>query len=112
MPFFPGKWKFTKGAGLFPFPSQELGEGEQRGYQALFIVNEMVNLCDPSDPRSFSKAQSLARNFFSQRNGQSQHIVHAMGHCHIDSGLNLVSYYYIELNIKMCVPECQKLSST
>ncbi|XP_072242006.1 alpha-mannosidase 2C1 isoform X2 [Leuresthes tenuis] len=64
---------------------KELGEGEQRGYQALFTVNEMVNLCDPADPSSFSKARSLAHKFFSQRNGESQHTVHAMGHCHIDS---------------------------
>ncbi|KAM9753087.1 alpha-mannosidase 2C1 [Menidia menidia] len=64
---------------------KELGEGEQRGYQALFTVNEMVNLCDPADPGSFSKAHSLAHTFFSQRNGDSQHTVHAMGHCHIDS---------------------------
>uniref|UniRef100_A0A3Q3J1N8 alpha-mannosidase n=1 Tax=Monopterus albus TaxID=43700 RepID=A0A3Q3J1N8_MONAL len=64
---------------------KELGEGEQRSYQALYTVNEMVNLCDPSDPSSFSKVHSLAQNFFSQRNGESQHTVHAMGHCHIDS---------------------------
>lgn len=68
------------------FPPQELGEGEQRGYQALFTVNEMVNLCDPSDPGSFSKAHTLAQTFFSQPNGESQHTIHAMGHCHIDSG--------------------------
>lgn len=83
-------------------PSQELGEGEQRGYQALFTVNEMVNLCDPSDPSSFSKAHSLAHTFFSQRNGDSQHTAHAMGHCHIDSGLSLMS--------KMCPSEYGKLS--
>ncbi|XP_047453152.1 alpha-mannosidase 2C1 [Mugil cephalus] len=64
---------------------KELGEGEQRGYQALFTVNEMVNLCDPSDPSSFPRVHSLAHKFFSQRNGESQHTVHAMGHCHIDS---------------------------
>ncbi|XP_051548810.1 alpha-mannosidase 2C1 [Myxocyprinus asiaticus] len=62
-----------------------LGEGEQRGYQALFTANEMVNLCDPTDNSSFASAQSLAQRFFSQRNGESQHVVHAMGHCHIDS---------------------------
>uniref|UniRef100_A0A3Q2SY03 alpha-mannosidase n=1 Tax=Fundulus heteroclitus TaxID=8078 RepID=A0A3Q2SY03_FUNHE len=64
---------------------KELGEGEQRGYQALFTANEMVNLCDPFDPSTFSKAHSLAHKFFNQRNGDSQHTVHAMGHCHIDS---------------------------
>ncbi|MCI4381808.1 hypothetical protein PGIGA_G00256100 [Pangasianodon gigas] len=62
-----------------------LGEGDQRGYQALFTANEMVNLCDPANPSSFSSARNLAQKFFNQRNGQSQHIVHAMGHCHIDT---------------------------
>ncbi|MEQ2200519.1 hypothetical protein XENOCAPTIV_030479 [Xenoophorus captivus] len=70
-------------------PVQELGDGEQRGYQALFTANEMVNLCDPFDPSSFSKAHSLAHKFFHQRNGESQHTVHAMGHCHIDSVFTL-----------------------
>ncbi|XP_038124720.1 alpha-mannosidase 2C1 [Cyprinodon tularosa] len=64
---------------------KEVGEEEQRGYQALFTANEMVNLCDPFDPSSFSKAHCLAHKFFNQRNGESQHTVHAMGHCHIDS---------------------------
>uniref|UniRef100_A0A4W6DI09 Alpha-mannosidase 2C1 n=1 Tax=Lates calcarifer TaxID=8187 RepID=A0A4W6DI09_LATCA len=64
---------------------KELGEGEQRGYQALFTVNEMVNLCDPANSSSFSKVHNLAQKFFNQRNGESQHTVHAMGHCHIDS---------------------------
>ncbi|XP_030620900.1 alpha-mannosidase 2C1 [Chanos chanos] len=62
-----------------------LGEGEQRGYQALFTVNEMVNVCDPANPSSYPTAHDLAQRFFSQRNGESQHVVHAMGHCHIDS---------------------------
>ncbi|XP_030586783.1 alpha-mannosidase 2C1 [Archocentrus centrarchus] len=64
---------------------KELGEEDQRGYQALFTVNEMVNLCDPCDPSSFAKVHNLANTFFSQRNGDSQHTVYAMGHCHIDS---------------------------
>ncbi|RXN15318.1 alpha-mannosidase 2C1 [Labeo rohita] len=62
-----------------------LGEGEQRGFQALFTANEMVNLCDPANPSSFAAARSLAQKFFGQKNGDSQHVVHAMGHCHIDS---------------------------
>ncbi|MBN3307873.1 MA2C1 mannosidase, partial [Amia calva] len=62
-----------------------LGESEQRGYQALYTANEIVNLCDPTDPGTFPAARKLAQRFFSQRNGQSQHTAHAMGHCHIDS---------------------------
>ncbi|XP_076122869.1 alpha-mannosidase 2C1 [Alosa pseudoharengus] len=62
-----------------------LGERDQRGFQALFTANEMVNLCDPANPSTFSASRYLAQKFFKQRNGESQHIVHAMGHCHIDS---------------------------
>lgn len=64
---------------------KELGEGDQRSFQALFTVNEMVNICEPSDPSTFPRARGLASAFFNQHNGQSQHTVHAMGHCHIDS---------------------------
>lgn len=71
---------------------QVLGEGDQRGYQALFTANEMVNLCDPDDPKSFSSARNLAQKFFNQKNGQSQHIMHAMGHCHIDTGFGFYSF--------------------
>ncbi|MGH0161871.1 UNVERIFIED_CONTAM: hypothetical protein FKN15_041704 [Acipenser sinensis] len=62
-----------------------LGENDQRGFQALFTANEMVNVCDVTDPNSFLAARELAKKFFSQKNGESQHIVHAMGHCHIDT---------------------------
>jgi hypothetical protein len=31
-------------------------------------------------------AQALACKFFSQRGGESQHTIHATGHCHIDTG--------------------------
>ncbi|XP_072290923.1 alpha-mannosidase 2C1 [Eucyclogobius newberryi] len=64
---------------------KELGDEDQRSFQALYTVNEMVNLCDPSDPGTFPRARSLATAFFNQRNGQSQHTAHAIGHCHIDS---------------------------
>lgn len=64
---------------------KQLGEGEQRGYQALFTANEMVNICDSANPCTYPKVHALADKFFSQRNGQSQHTVHAMGHCHIDT---------------------------
>lgn len=91
---------------FFSVPMQELGEGEQRGYQALFTANEMVNLCDPADPSSFSKSHSLAQKFFSQRNGESQHTVHAMGHCHIDSGLRfktLITWSYNTVLVFTCI---------
>ncbi|KAG2470848.1 MA2C1 mannosidase, partial [Polypterus senegalus] len=66
-------------------PVQMLGENDQRGYQALYVANEMVNVCDVQNPNTFSAARKLAKKFFSEKNGDSQHTVHAMGHCHIDT---------------------------
>nr|DBA31660.1 TPA: hypothetical protein GDO54_007453 [Pyxicephalus adspersus] len=62
-----------------------LGEDNQRSYQALYVANQMVNLCDVNDPGTYATVAKLASSFFSQKNGDSQHMIHAMGHCHIDS---------------------------
>ncbi|OCT89483.1 mannosidase, alpha, class 2C, member 1 L homeolog isoform X1 [Xenopus laevis] len=62
-----------------------LGEDNQRGFQALYVANQMVNLCDVTDPCTYAKVHKISSAFFGQRNGVSQHIIHAMGHCHIDS---------------------------
>nr|XP_060611672.1 alpha-mannosidase 2C1-like isoform X2 [Anolis sagrei ordinatus] len=45
----------------------------------------MVNLCDVTDPSTFPAVHEVACSVFRQKNGESQHTVHAMGHCHIDS---------------------------
>ncbi|XP_068131706.1 alpha-mannosidase 2C1 [Hyperolius riggenbachi] len=62
-----------------------LGEDNQRSFQALYVANQMVNLCDVNDFASFAAVHKLAAAFFSQKNGDSQYTIHAMGHCHIDS---------------------------
>ncbi|XP_069837923.1 alpha-mannosidase 2C1 isoform X2 [Dendropsophus ebraccatus] len=62
-----------------------LGEDNQRSFQALYVANQMVNLCDVNNPDSFTIVRKLSSEFFSQKNGDSQHSIHAMGHCHIDS---------------------------
>ncbi|XP_058011901.1 alpha-mannosidase 2C1 isoform X1 [Ahaetulla prasina] len=62
-----------------------LGEENQRSFQALYVANQMVNLCDVNNPATFRAAHELARSVFCQKNGDSQHIIHAMGHCHIDT---------------------------
>ncbi|XP_047937398.2 alpha-mannosidase 2C1 isoform X1 [Anser cygnoides] len=62
-----------------------LGEENQRSFQALYAANQMVNVCDVTDPATFPAARDLAAAIFGQRNGESQHSIHAMGHCHIDS---------------------------
>uniref|UniRef100_A0A8D0GUW2 Glycoside hydrolase family 38 central domain-containing protein n=1 Tax=Sphenodon punctatus TaxID=8508 RepID=A0A8D0GUW2_SPHPU len=62
-----------------------LGEENQRSFQVLYVANRMVNLCDVTDPSTFPAVHELALSIFSQKNGESQHTIHAMGHCHIDS---------------------------
>ncbi|XP_044620271.2 alpha-mannosidase 2C1 isoform X3 [Equus asinus] len=62
-----------------------LGEDNQRSFQALYTANQIVNVCDPAQPETFPVAQALASKFFGQRGGESQHTIHAMGHCHIDT---------------------------
>ncbi|KAF6351738.1 mannosidase alpha class 2C member 1 [Rhinolophus ferrumequinum] len=62
-----------------------LGEDSQRSFQALYTANQIVNVCDPTQPQTFPMAQDLASRFFGQRGGESQHTIHATGHCHIDT---------------------------
>ncbi|XP_006817807.1 alpha-mannosidase 2C1-like [Saccoglossus kowalevskii] len=64
---------------------KNLPDDSQRGYQALYTANTMVNMCNIYDRDSYKKAKDCAKKFLSQQNGDSQHTVHAMGHCHIDS---------------------------
>ena len=35
---------------------------------------------------SVFRCHAIAARFLGERNGDSQHVIHAMGHCHIDSG--------------------------
>ncbi|XP_074925161.1 alpha-mannosidase 2C1-like [Chelonoidis abingdonii] len=62
-----------------------LGEENQQSFQTLYVANQMVNLLDVTDSSTFPVVRHLASSIFRQKNGESQHTVHAMGHCHIDS---------------------------
>ncbi|XP_021027388.1 alpha-mannosidase 2C1 isoform X4 [Mus caroli] len=62
-----------------------LGEDSQRSFQALHTANQIVNICDPAQPETYPAAKALASKFFGQHGGESQHTIHAMGHCHIDT---------------------------
>ncbi|XP_052044223.1 alpha-mannosidase 2C1 isoform X1 [Apodemus sylvaticus] len=62
-----------------------LGEDNQRSFQALYTANQMVNICDPAQPETYPAAKALASKFFGQHGGESQHTIHAIGHCHIDT---------------------------
>nr|CAG4651772.1 EOG090X04YD [Triops cancriformis] len=55
---------------------------DQRGYQALYAANDMINKFQAGQ---FKQALQIGDQFFSVRNGGKAHRIMAMGHCHIDS---------------------------
>ncbi|CAG5119019.1 unnamed protein product [Candidula unifasciata] len=65
--------------------AKEFPEDSQRGYQALYAVNDIINHLDVRDRSTYRRAQEMAKTFFHERNGQSQHTLYAMGHAHIDT---------------------------
>jgi len=70
------------------FLFQSLPADSQRGLEALYAANEVINTIVRNDFASsaYEKCKIIASNYFSKGNHDSQHIVHAIGHCHIDSG--------------------------
>ncbi|KAM7301306.1 integrin alpha-4 [Ixodes scapularis] len=64
---------------------KELPSDGSRSYEAMFAANEIVNCVDLSNRGSLKAAKEIADHFFSQRNGESQHTIVAVGNCHIDS---------------------------
>lgn len=65
--------------------AKELPSDGSRSYEAMFAANEIVNCVDLSNRGSLKAAKEIADHFFSQKNGESQHTIVAVGNCHIDS---------------------------
>ncbi|KAK8734773.1 hypothetical protein OTU49_005982, partial [Cherax quadricarinatus] len=55
---------------------------DQRGYQALYTANQMVNSITAGDD---SVASDLADQYLAKGNGERAHTLAAIGNCHIDS---------------------------
>nr|CAB3263608.1 alpha-mannosidase 2C1 [Phallusia mammillata] len=67
--------------------TKSLADDCQRGLDALYTGNEIINLLVSANfsADAYQAAHIRAKQFFSQTNAPSQHVVHAIGHCHIDS---------------------------
>ncbi|ESO98562.1 hypothetical protein LOTGIDRAFT_142661 [Lottia gigantea] len=65
--------------------AKELSEDSERGYQALYTVNKIINIIEVGESSSYNRAKKIADMFFNQKNGDSQHTIYAMGHSHIDT---------------------------
>ncbi|KAK4328136.1 hypothetical protein Pmani_001416 [Petrolisthes manimaculis] len=67
---------------LYQLADKLVDLGDQRGYQALYTANQMVNSIIAGQD---SVASSLADEYFSKGNGSRAHTLAVMGNCHIDS---------------------------
>jgi len=56
----------------------------QRADEALFVGNEVCNICKPGDRSTYAPAKEIMKKFLESKNAPSQHTVYAVGHCHID----------------------------
>ncbi|KNC99430.1 uncharacterized protein SPPG_05671 [Spizellomyces punctatus DAOM BR117] len=66
---------------------KELPENTQASCDALYTANQIVNTVFHDDLSSIKKAKEISREFFEKRShtGYSQHVVTAIGNCHIDT---------------------------
>ncbi|TPX59664.1 hypothetical protein SpCBS45565_g07680 [Spizellomyces sp. 'palustris'] len=66
---------------------KELPENTQASCDALYTANQIVNTVVHDDLSSIKKAKEISREFFGKRShtGYSQHVVTAIGNCHIDT---------------------------
>ncbi|KAI7865191.1 galactose mutarotase-like domain-containing protein [Spinellus fusiger] len=65
--------------------AKDLEETSVRAVQALSTVNQIVNSFRPGDEAALLACLDLSEKFLMAKNGDSQHKVHSMGHCHIDT---------------------------
>ncbi|KAI9276187.1 galactose mutarotase-like domain-containing protein [Sporodiniella umbellata] len=64
---------------------KDLAEDSLRGSQALYTANRITNAFQTGNDQSLIEGLRIAREFLSAKNGDSQHEVYAVGHCHIDT---------------------------
>ncbi|XP_046852130.1 alpha-mannosidase 2C1-like isoform X2 [Xenia sp. Carnegie-2017] len=65
--------------------ARHLPQDNLRASNALFVANDILNKCDVTKRETFKLCHELAERFFNQKNGEGQHVIHAIGHCHIDT---------------------------
>eukprot|EP00731_Ephydatia_muelleri_P024288 Em0016g559a len=65
--------------------SKYLPSDSPRAYEALYTANDIINACNPFDKSTLERCLAISRKFFSEKNGDAQHTIHAIGHCHIDT---------------------------
>jgi alpha-mannosidase len=74
-------WDFTVVGDM----AKELGPNTPRGAQAMFAANQMINTIHLEDRETWKQARKIAQEFFSQKTGEGQLNLSAVGHAHIDT---------------------------
>lgn len=65
--------------------AKDLPEDSLRGSQALHTANKIINAFIPGNDQSISEGLKIAQQFLISKNGDAQHEIFAIGHCHIDT---------------------------
>lgn len=78
-------WSLVQDLKMLYDLSKALPESSPRKLQATLMANKIVNSVDPLDPSTFTVGRQIASEFFKTKNGESQHCISAIGHCHIDT---------------------------
>lgn len=63
--------------------ARDLPPDSLRAAQALNTANTIVNVFRPGSDSSLEECLKIARQFLSAKNGDAQHEITALGHCHI-----------------------------
>ena len=58
------------------------------GLEAILTANDVINHLVREDftDAAYERATEITAKFYSEGAAKSRHVVHAMGHCHIDTG--------------------------
>ncbi|KAI9286060.1 galactose mutarotase-like domain-containing protein [Umbelopsis sp. AD052] len=78
-------WKLLYDFQIILGMSRDLPQDSLRAAQALHTANRIVNVFRAGDDRTLEEGIRIASEFLGAKNGDSQHVITALGHCHIDT---------------------------
>lgn len=63
--------------------ARDLPSDSPRAAQALVVANSIVNVYRMGEEATLEEGHAIAQRFLASRNGEAQHVVTAIGHCHL-----------------------------
>ncbi|ORX61679.1 hypothetical protein DM01DRAFT_1316510 [Hesseltinella vesiculosa] len=65
--------------------ARDLGSETLRASHAMYVANRIVNAFRPDNDDSILECLAISGEFMTSKNGDAQHEIYALGHCHIDT---------------------------